>query len=147
VDCTVRIFVCCLQKMLAVFPEELSSVVKVWKIVLYCRERGCTREEGVRLDISGREGEGLWGITPRSVVNRRFEESCHLRVQGLKISNAGETFIRQKRTCMYLGQRCVLFVYCGTDVYGDLGVCFREHYPLKDEAQTALFKDPVRTAL
>jgi len=26
-------------------------------------------------------------------------------------------------------------------------LCFANHYPFKDEAQTALFKDPVRTAL
>ena len=39
--------------------EALSIAVRVRKIVLDCRGKGgCTREEGVRLDISGCEGEG-----------------------------------------------------------------------------------------
>jgi hypothetical protein len=101
VDCTIRIFLCCLLEVLAVFSEALSSLVKVWKIVLYCREGGCTREEGVRLDISGCEGEGLWGMTPPSVVNRRFEKSCRLRVQGIRISNTVGTFMIRERTCVH----------------------------------------------
>ena len=59
VDCTIRIFLCCLQEVLLVFPEALSSVVRIRKIVLHCREGGCIKEEGVRLDISGCEGDGL----------------------------------------------------------------------------------------
>jgi hypothetical protein len=109
--------------VLAVFPEALSSVVRVRNIVMvYCREGGCTGEEGVRLDISGCEGDGLWGMTPRSVVDRRFVESCRLRVQGIRISSAGETFVIRDRTCVHLGKRCMLFVYCGADAYEDLCV-------------------------